>query len=103
MWLAEGRWSCGFSVLIAGSVEPQWTASRGRKKVHTATFTNYNNNKKTPEHALSQEGIPTDHTVGIKQLQEATPVCNALGKGPAHRQFSGHKGCFENRGAGPED
>lgn len=36
-----------------------------------------------PEHALSHEGIPTDHTAGIKQLQEATPVRSALGKGPA--------------------
>jgi hypothetical protein len=27
-------------------------------------------------------------------------VCDALGKGPAHRQFSGHKGDCENGGAG---
>lgn len=82
MRLAEGG-SCGLSVLITGSVEPQWTASRGRK-MHTATFTDYNNNNnKKTEHALSHEGIPTDHTAGIKQLQEATPVRSALGKGPA--------------------
>lgn len=50
----------------------------------------YNKN----EHALSQEGIPTNHPLRIKWLPEAaTPVCNALGKGPAHRQFSGH-GCW---------
>ena len=48
----------------------------------------YNKN----EHALSQEGIPTNHLLRIKRLPEATPVCNALGKGPAHRQFSGHGG-----------
>lgn len=46
MRLAEGG-SCELSVLIAGSVEPQWAASRGRK-VHTATFADYNNNKKKP-------------------------------------------------------
>lgn len=87
MRLAEGG-SCGLSVLVTGSVgpKPQWTASRGRK-VHTAAFTDYNKN----EHALSHEGIPTNHTAGFKQLQEATPVCNALGKEPAHREFSGPK------------
>lgn len=70
--------------------------------MHTATFTDYKKKNKTKktEHALSHEGIPTDHTAGIKQLQEATPVLNALGKGPACRQFSGHKGGCENRGAG---
>lgn len=99
MRLAEGG-SCELSVLIAGSVEPQWAASRG-SKVHTATFADYNNNNnKKTEHALSHEGIPTDHTAGIKQLQEATPVRNALGKGPACRQFSGQKGDCENREAG---
>lgn len=67
----------------------------GVRGIHAATFADDNISK----HALSHEGIPTDHTARIKQLQEATPVCDALGKGPAHRQFSGHKGDCENGGA----
>lgn len=53
----------------------------------------YNKN----EHALSQEGIPTNHPLRIKRLPEATPVCNTLGKGPAHGQFSGHGGWREEQ------
>lgn len=53
----------------------------------------YNKN----EHALSQEGIPTNHPLRIKRLPEATPVCNALGKGPAHGKFSGHGGWDSKR------
>lgn len=48
------------------------------------------------------KGIPTNHTAGVKQLPEATPVCNVLGKGPIHRQFSGHEGGCEKRTAGPK-
>lgn len=91
MWaLGAYHWLCGAPV------------DSFQREEEGANFNFHKLQPKKPEHALSHEGIPTDHTAGIKQLQEATPVCNALGKEPAHRQFSGHKGCFENRGAGLE-
>lgn len=71
--LWAGHWLCKGQTLAA-SIQREEDAG-------------YNKN----EHALSQEGIPTNHPLRIKRLPEATPVCNALGKGPAHRQFSGHE------------
>lgn len=82
----EAGWRSITWALCAGHL--LWKAQTLVDSIQREEDADYNKNG----HALSHAGIPTNHTVGIKRLPEATPVCNALGKGPAQRQFSGQRG-----------
>lgn len=94
---AEGGWH-GLSMQIS-SVKPETPGKPTREGAKRRL--SFYRLQERPMCLKLQRGFPQILELGSRRkLPEATPMHNALGKGPTCRQVSGWKQGYENRGAG---